>query len=336
MARKKKYFIWIVIIAIIAGGFFYLRSKKPKTTYTTQDVKRGILAQTVSVTGKLVSETQVDLSFRTGGEIAQIHVKVGDKISKGQKVAEISRDLLNQQIAAADKDIIYQKRILDDMRLNKKTYDGKRREAQVALVQKAQVLRREIITQFADTIMTAPMDGVVIAKHAEVGENVAPNASVLTIAIPEKLEIQSNVPESDIVKVKVGQKAKLTFDALASDEVLNATIKEVEPAATVIQDVVYYRIKLSMENLDDRLKLGMSEDVDIQTASKDNVLMIPLRAVKTEGGDKIVEILKDEQNNVTEKIKITLGLQGDDGMVEVMGGALKEGDRVITLVNSPQ
>jgi RND family efflux transporter MFP subunit len=174
----------------------------------------------------------------------------------------------------------------------------------------------------------------VIARNYEPGENVSPNATLLKIVDPEKMEIQSNVPESDIVKVEIGQPAKVAFDALPSDEILQAKVTEVDPASTVIQDVVYYRVKFKLDNFDSRLKIGMSEDVDILTASKENALMIPLRAVKTEGTDKYVEILKDEINNITSKIEITTGLEGDDGMTEVVSGNLSVGDKVITLVSN--
>jgi RND family efflux transporter MFP subunit len=320
----------------VAGGYFYLNSKKPKTTYTTQEVKRGALAQTVSVTGKLVSLDQADLAFPLiGGEVVWLQAEVGQKVKKGQVLAKLDSRILLEDLRQAESEVKYQKKTFDHMD-DSSTYDNDQEKAQKARIAQAESDLQVAKIRFYNSILTAPTDGIIVAKNIEKGEVALVNSPVITIAKSEELEIESNVPESDIVKVEVGQKAKVTFDALEADEVLNATVTEIEPAATVIQDVVYYKVKFKLENPDPRLKLGMSEDVDILTASKENVLIIPLRAVKTEGKEKMVEILKDEENNITEKIKITTGLEGDEGMVEVTGGNLKAGDRVITLVNAPK
>jgi HlyD family secretion protein len=212
-------------------------------------------------------------------------------------------------------------------------FDADQETAQRARIAQAQSSLQVAKINFFNSVMTAPTDGIIVAKNIEKGELALINSPIVTIAKSEELEIESNVPESDIVKVQVGQKAKVTFDALESEEVADAEVTEIDPAATVIQDVVSYRVKFRLAKVDPRLKIGMSEDLDILTEAKDNVLMIPLRAVKTEGKDKFVEILKDAENNVTEKIQITTGLDGDEGMVEVSGGNLKEGDKVITLTS---
>ncbi len=81
MAKAKKWTIWILIVAAIIGGvFWYVKSREPKTTYTTADVTKGTLAQTVSVTGKLVAKEQADLSFKISGRIEAMYVDIGDKV----------------------------------------------------------------------------------------------------------------------------------------------------------------------------------------------------------------------------------------------------------------
>lgn len=336
MLRRKKTYIWlIIIVAVIAGGYFYLNSKKPKTTYTTQDVKRGMLAQTVSVTGKLFSLDQVDLAFPTSGEVVWLEAEVGQKVAKSQRLVKIDARALSESVRQAQDELSYQKRTFDHMDHNT-AFDNDQERAQRSRIAQAESSLQVAKINLYKSILTAPTDGIIVAKNVEKGEMATANSTVLTIAKSEELEIQSNVPESDIVKIAVGQKAKVTFDALESEDVMDAEVVKIDPASTVIQDVVYYRVKFKLAKLDPRLKIGMSEDVDILTNSKNNVLMIPLRAVKTEGSDKYVEVLLDAENNVTSKIKITTGLEGDEGMVEVVSGNLKEGDKVITLVNAPK
>jgi multidrug efflux pump subunit AcrA (membrane-fusion protein) len=135
-----------------------------------------------------------------------------------------------------------------------------------------------------------------------------------------------------VVKLQIGQKALVTFDALTPNDVYEAQIVKIDPASTVIQDVVYYAIKLSLTNVDQRLKPGMSANVDIHTAEKDAVLMIPLRAVETRGMFKFVTVL-DPDGITTSQAKIETGLEGDEGMVEVTKG-LKEGQKVVTFTKT--
>jgi HlyD family secretion protein len=337
MFRKKKTYIWLVIIlAVVFGGYYYLNSKKPKTTYTTQNVTRGTLARTVSVTGKLFSKDQVDLAFPViGGEVVWLDAEVGQHVTKGQVLAKFDSRSLLESVRQAEQEVKYQKRTFAHMDDNK-AFDNDQELAQRAKIKEAESALQVAKINFYKSVLTAPVDGVIVAKNIEKGEVALVNSPILTIARSSELEIQSNVPESDIVKLQVGQKANVIFDALPSEDILSAEVTEIDPASTVIQDVVYYRVKFKLNAPDARLKIGMSEDIDVLTASKDNVLMIPLRAVKTEGKERFVEVLKDEVNNVTEKIKITTGLEGDEGMVEVASGNLKEGDKVITLVNAPK
>ena len=123
----------------------------------------------------------------------------------------------------------------------------------------------------------------------------------------------------------------MSFDPLYPEEIFDATVTSIDPASTVIQDVVYYRIKLQLDNLDPRLKAGMSANIDIKTMEKENVLMIPIRAVKGENGEKYVDIL-NESDNTTQKAKVVTGIDGDDGMLEIISG-LKAGDKVVTFVS---
>jgi len=110
-------------------------------------------------------------------------------------------------------------------------------------------------------------------------------------------------------------------------------VTKIDPAATIIQDVVYYKVKLKLDRDEPRLKEGMSTDVDIKTDERNNAVFIPLRAVKNENGGKFVEILKDEKNAVAEKKTVTTGMEGDDGLVDIKSG-LSGGEKVVTLTKT--
>lgn len=184
----------------------------------------------------------------------------------------------------------------------------------------------------AKATLKSSVNGTITRINNKVGEILGTGVikESFTKVITNDFILESNIPESDIVKVALGDKAKVTFDALNQDDIFSGEVVQIDTDATVIQDVVYYRVKIRLDSVDRKLKPGMSVNIDIETAEKDDVVKIPSRAIKTDDGKKYVEILKEE--NVTEKIFVETGLEGDEGMVEIKAG-LKGGERVVTFVS---
>jgi len=337
MSKNKKRIIWIIIIlAVAAGGYFYFSGKKTTTEYTTAEVVRGNLPQTVSATGTINPDRKYELAFKATGKVIEMNVDVGDAVSKGQRLAKIDEGTLLSQLRQAEAEVKFQKNTLDNMKRQKSTYTKNQVDAQRARVLGAQAGVDVIRDQIEDTIIYSPIDGIVLKRFANVGDttfvNAARSTSILTVASRGNLVIESNIPESDITKIGLGKKATVTFDALTSDDTYKAEISEIDPDSTVIQDVVYYGIKLKITDIDSRFMPGMSANIDIRTAEQENVILVPLRAVQTEGNQKIVEILNSDGVGVT-KVKIETGLEGDEGMVEVRSG-LKEGQKVVTFTKN--
>ena len=329
MVKKKTYIILGLVILII-GGIYYWKSRPAKISYITETAKVGTITKTVSATGKIVPKKKVDLAFKLNGRLKFLSVDIGDVVKKGEKIAMIDKGTLENELAKAKNEVRVQKKILANMKKHKSTYNYQQKDIQRTQIKKAQDVVDSIITTLKETTLYAPLDGIVATKNIEVGENVIANSPVLTIASQGEPDIEIDVPESDIMAIKVGQKANLTFDALPSDEILTGKVTEIDPVATVIQDVVYYKIKIALDKLDTRLKLGMSVDADINVFQKDGVVIIPLRAVKTEGGKKYVEILKPE--NKIEKVAVQTGHKGDDGTVEITTG-LQGREKVVVLTS---
>lgn len=335
MFKKKKTYVILVIIVLIVGGYYYQKSKKPKVEYTTAVAEKGNLVRTVSVTGEVIAPVEADLSFKLSGQVESLLVEVGDYVKIGQKIATIDKGTLSNQLAQARFEIDIQKRTLSDMKRRDDTYNYLQKDAQRERIKKAEEAASQIIKQINDTILYAPISGTVIKKNVEVGEitvanAVTANTSVVTIASDGELLTEVEIPESDIVSVADGQKAKITLDAFPTGEELEAEVAKIEPASTVIQDVVYYRVRLKFFRPDERLKVGMSTDVDIITAEKENVVMISARAVKTEGAQNYVEVLKPD--DTIEKVNVRTGLSGDEGMVEIVSG-LSGGEKVVVLAS---
>lgn len=200
------------------------------------------------------------------------------------------------------------------------------RNAQVAA---ARAVYESALLNLAKATLISPVNGVITELNNKPGEVLGTGVIKESFSRVMSLDmiIESKVPESDIVKIKLGQKAKITFDALTTDDVFEGEIIEINPASTDVQGVVYYDIKLKLNTVDVRIKPGMSTNIDISTAEKKDVIMIPARAIKLEENKKFVDVLQTD--NTTKKIYIETGLDGDEGMVEIKSG-LSGGEKVVT------
>jgi len=170
----------------------------------------------------------------------------------------------------------------------------------------------------------APLDAVIGKINFKVGEYVSPQDVVVSLVNPH-YEVKIDIPETDIIKVAVGNPAVIKLDAYGDDIKFTGTVAQIEKGETVIQDVVYYKVTVTLE--DDgthQILNGMTANVTFATEQKDNVLFIPQRAVRTNSG-KYVKVL---ENNQIKDVEIKLGLKGDGGMVEVIEG-LNEGQLVV-------
>ena len=190
--------------------------------------------------------------------------------------------------------------------------------------------------QYNDTILRAPIDGVITDVAYEIGEQTSLTVPVIKMLADEKYEVEVDIPESDIVKINTGDAVQITFDAFSSDDNFIGQVIKIDPAQTEIQDVIYYKVTVAIsadqpeavKALQDKIKPGMTANVTVSTARAENVLIIPLRSVKEENGRKIVEVLQEEK---PVSVPVEIGLRGDEGLVEVKSG-LTEGQLVITFV----
>jgi len=249
MLKRKKLIIWIVIIiAIILAGYFYLQSKKPKTEYVTADVEKGNLSQTVSVTGTINPDSQTDVSFEVGGKLVAVYVASGDRVKAGDKIARVDDNALQISLDQARDDLVYQEKTLKHMKDKDDIYSKNQRRAQEAIIEKAKSAVEAAEVRLANATIHSPISGVVIKSDYEIGEVVTAGMSVATVSSSKELIIESKVPESDIIKIAIGQKAVVDLDAFGQGDKFEAEIYEIAPAATVIQDVVYYKIKLKISN----------------------------------------------------------------------------------------
>lgn len=175
------------------------------------------------------------------------------------------------------------------------------------------------------SIIFAPVDGTIGKINYKIGEYVSSQDEAIKIVSPH-FEVTVDIPETDIVKISLNDTAKVTLDAFGDDTVFSATVAEVEKGETVIQDVVYYTVTLTLTDDPAREILnGMTANVVFNTETKENVLLVPQRAILSKDGVKYVRVL---ENGEAKEVAVKLGLRGDGGLVEVVEG-LSEGGEVV-------
>lgn len=172
----------------------------------------------------------------------------------------------------------------------------------------------------------SPINGVVTEVLAEVGENIAQNEAVISLISSSEYEIEANLPEADVAKIKVGATANVTLDAYGNDVVFSAIVVSVNPAETLLDGVATYKTTFEFVEKDSRIKSGMTADIIVKGEEKDNVLAVPGRSIISRDGIKYVEVQNIDGTVVEKPVKT--GLRGSDGNVEITEG-LSEGDRVV-------
>lgn len=189
--------------------------------------------------------------------------------------------------------------------------------------------------QIEENQIKAPIVGQVTKINYEIGEQISGLGPVISLLTENNFEIEVYVAESDISKLEISNEALITFDALDDDYQLLGKVYFIEPAATSISDVIYYKVKIELDLNDSDfslIKSGMTANVDIITNFKKQVFTLPLRAVLSrDNGDRYVRVL--EGKNLKE-VSVQVGLSGDQGLVEVISNELQEGDLIVTLIKN--
>ncbi len=182
------------------------------------------------------------------------------------------------------------------------------------------------------TEIRSPIDGTVISRNVDLGQTVAASlqSPILFVITKDlsRMEITTNVSEADIGNVKTCQEVTFRVDAHPK-RIFLGKVKEIYMAPTITQNAVYYSVVTSIDNKEMLLRPGMRADVWIETAHKENVLLIPSITVKKKGSKEYVEVWKEGKVRQRE---VKTGLKGIDGIVEIIFG-LCESERVIVSKN---
>jgi len=173
-------------------------------------------------------------------------------------------------------------------------------------------------------VMRAPIDGIVTKVNKKRGEFVS-SAEVTVEMLSPHYEITVDIPETDVSKLKLNDLASINLDAFGEEIKFTGKIISIDPASTDVQDVVYYKVRVGLDDTEKPIKPGMTANVTITTASVEDALIVPTRAVRTNTDGKYVRVLVNGQE--TEK-SVQVGVKGDDGKTQILSG-LNEGEEII-------
>ena len=195
-------------------------------------------------------------------------------------------------------------------------------------------LRRDL----SNYVVTAPYAGTIATFTAHARDSVSTGTVLGTLISTQKLA-ELSLNEVDAAKIKLGNKVTLTFDAI-DGLTLTGSVIELDPVGTVTQGVVSYKLKISLDSVDERVKAGMTVNAAIQTATRQDVLVVPASAVKTQNGASYVLVFNPPLDNTTtgasagvtslvspEQKEVQVGIS-DDSSTEIVSG-LAEGDQVV-------
>lgn len=206
-------------------------------------------------------------------------------------------------------------------------------ELQAVNVAKAQVTQWEGAVKLAKVNLEhakikSPIDGIVISRNVDFGQTVITGFQALTLFIIAddltKMEVNTSVSEANIGNVKLNQEVIFKVDAYP-ERIFSGKVKEIRMSPNIEQKVVTYSVITSVDNKEMLLRPGMTADVWIKTASKEDVILIPAAAVKEKEGKKYVEVLEGKE---IKKRGVEAGLKGTDGFIEILSG-LNEGEKVV-------
>lgn len=274
--------------------------EKPKMEIEEYDVKPISMSEVVTATGTMESVTQVNVGTQVTGIIEHLYVDYNDHVSKGQLLAELEKTLLESDLKSADANMAsakasfeyakanYErdKKLHDEQLISDYEFQTSQRDYDVARLsyEKSQADRVRAAKNLNYAEIYSPIDGIVISREVEVGQTVVSSmnvADLYVIADLENMRVVGNVDEADIGQVKVGQRVTFTVDAYP-DDIFSGNVTQVRLNPTTTSNVVTYEVIVNAPNPDLKLIPGMTANLTIYTLELDDVMAVPLKALKFE------------------------------------------------------
>ena len=337
---KKK--IIIIIIFVVIGAAFFLKkgpASKKESKFTLITVKRESLANTVSASGTIRADQEVNLRFQASGKLAWVGVKRGDYVEKWQTIAQLDQRELKKSLEKELRDYTSERwdfeQDKEDYNVDSDNFDKFTLTNEVRrILEKNQFdLEQTVLDVELDDIalkyatLITPIAGIITRVDAPIaGINITPATAIFTVSNPQSIYFSANIDEIDIAQIRLNQKTKVMLDGFP-DEEFEGTISQIDfTSVRTSGGGTAFPIKIPLrQNQDLKFKLGMNGDIEIALEEKENVLVVPIPAVMTKKEKKSVWLI---ENGKAVKKEVEIGMETDKG-IEILEG-LKEGDKIIS------
>ena len=378
-----------VVLAIAGAGFYvYLTSGAGLPAVTTELVTRGDIVQGVPASGTLEAVTTVQVGTQVSGTVTELLADFNDIVRKGQVLARLDASSLEAQSAQTDAGLVRANADADRLRvsvedarlklarattlsergltaavdLQAATYDVRTSEAQLrsgdAQVTQARASVHQSRVNLDHTVITSPIDGVVIARNVDAGQTVAASMSAPTLFVLAadltQMRVNAKLDESDIGQIAPGMTVTFQVDAYPNDT-YTGRVAQVRLQGEIVSNVVTYLTVIDVANPDLTLKPGMTANVTVQVARRVQALRVPNLALRVRPTAEQLAALGATAGATTnvpgtakgpkgasvwraigsrfERVPVQVGIT-DGSFTEILGGALKADDRVATAITT--
>ena len=297
---KRPIPLTIAAVVLIAAALLLRRcARGSSATYQTAPVMRGPITQAVTATGTLNPVQNVQVGSQVSGNIQKLFVDFNSVVKAGQVIAQIDPVVFQANVNQAEGDLSNARAALELARLNEtrtQALVAKQNSAQSDLDQAVAALHQaeanvkikegaleKVKADLDHCTITSPIDGIVISRNVDVGQTVAASLQapvIFQIANDlSKMQIDANVAEADVGAVAVDQDVEFTVDAFPT-RTFPGKVVQVRNAPITVQNVVTYDTVIGVSNPDQKLKPGMTANVSIVAAHRDDTLKIPNSALR--------------------------------------------------------
>ncbi len=366
--KEHKTVVSIISLLLIVGGYYWYNSSKNKTAiiqYKTIKAEKGSLTTSVSGSGNIIVDQLATVDPTITGTVANLAVKIGDDVKKGDTLFTIVNNDLSVSNAKSTASLQQSKNSIDSAVLQvkqaradyeaAKDSDTSTSDQRKILKEKITIAENGVISSqksynatLADynntlanggkRVVTAPIDGTVSAINIKNGDdlsrlssNSSSNDAPIVIGDMKTLKAQVAVNEVDIPNVVIGQKVMMTFGAIDG---LTATgkVEKMDALGTITQGVVNYNVTIGFDTIDSRIRSGMSISAKIITQIKQDIIAVPNSALKIQENATYLEVL-NRGTQKPERRTIEIG-NANNTETEIVSG-VKVGDNVIIQTIDP-
>jgi HlyD family secretion protein len=322
----KKLIVLLVILGALGSGVwaYYAKRSRPEPTVTTLPVSRGDVVEMVQATGTLEAVTTVDVGTQVSGVVQDLYADFNSIVRKGQVIARLDPSILQVQIESQRANVVRAEADVERLKVTladaEQKYERAKQMFAKELVPRTELEAAELAVSSAKaqiksseaslsqtraslnqaqvnlsyTVITSPIDGIVISRSVDPGQTVASsmNAPTLYVIAADltKMQVVANIDESDVGRMRPGQRVTFRVDAYPTDT-FTGTVEQVRLQPTVVQNVVVYSTVIAVPNAQYKLKPGMTANVSIEIARRNNVLRIPTAAVRFRPTELMFQVL---------------------------------------------